>query len=126
MLSSKYLDCDDEKYLLTRIQFVAHNQVNNGGSTMDQSSNSTQTNIDKQVCRIKRKLIASWMSSNGASLSDVGGHFGVSSSRAKQFIDYGNRRISILMSPENAGVSSITRAKISPERARFAMECDFD
>ena len=93
---------------------------------MDQSSNNTQTNIDKRVDRIKRKLIASWMSSNGASMSDIGDHFGVSSSRAKQFIDYGNRRISILMSTENAGVSSITRAKISPERARFAMECGFD
>ena len=93
---------------------------------MEQSSTSTQDNIDKQVNRIKRKLFASWMSSNGAKLSEIGDRFGVSSGRAKQLIDYGNRRISILMSSKGSRIGSTSRATLTTGEAEFIRMCNFD
>ena len=93
---------------------------------MISTSEERQVEVDGQVDSCRRKLVAAYMFLDGRKLSDIGRHFCVSTARATQLKNSGNRRILYVfygvLTDRNA---DIRKAKIK-DTLDFARECNFD
>ena len=90
------------------------------------ASKERQKEVDDNVDRVRRKLIAAWMFSRGHRLADIGKHLGVTARRAGVLRDSGNRRILCVFADDSSDWHATRSRKPSKEQADFARMCNFD